>query len=59
LCSADKVTLYLVERYALTSLVKLNQMLMSFCRLAKDNMAYSNPAQHMKDDTEPRRYTNI
>lgn len=34
-------------------------MLMSFCRLVKDNQAYANPAQHMKDDTEPKRYTNI
>ena len=32
---------------------------MSFCRLVKDNQAYANPAQHMKEDTEPKRYINI
>ena len=54
-----KRKLYIAERFALTSLVKLNQMMGPFIKLMKDNQAYQNPAQHMAADTEPRRYQNI
>jgi hypothetical protein len=56
---ADKTTAYLTERFTLQILIKLNSLLMQFCKLQKDNQAYVNPSQHMAADTEPRRYQNL
>jgi len=52
----NKTLLYLIERFALQIIVKLNTLIMPFCKIQKDNQAYANPAQNMAADTEPRKY---
>jgi hypothetical protein len=59
LTDADRLKLHLIERFALTNMVKLNQIITPFISLSKDNQAYINPATHMSTDTEPRRYSSI
>lgn len=41
---SDTTLLYLIERFVLQILVKLNTVLTPFARIQKDNQAYQNPA---------------